>query len=82
MLLNYFIDSITIIFFVLNINLWKDVTFVILKKNENWLNSLIIFDLNYLPLYNIEHLIYYNLKNDSYTCPHWGYHNEKIINAK
>ena len=36
-----------------------------------------MYDLNYLSLYNIEQLIYYNLKNDTYTCPHCGYHDEK-----
>ena len=47
-------------------------------KKESWLNNIIMNDLNYLSLYNIEQLIYYNLKNDAYNC--W-YHDEKIINS-
>ena len=39
-----------------------------------------MYDLSYLSLYNIEQLIYYNLKNDTYTCPHCGYYEEKVIN--
>ena len=49
-------------------------------KKESWLNSIIMYDLSYLSFYNIEKLIYYNLKNDAYTCPNCRYHDEKIIN--
>ena len=49
-------------------------------KKESWLNSIIMYDLSYLSLYNIEQLIYYNLKNDACMFPHCGYHDEKIIN--
>ena len=44
-----------------------------------YLNCIISYDINYLKLFSIEQLIYYNLKNDTYTCPNCGYnHNEKI----
>ena len=43
-------------------------------KKESWLNNIIIYDLSYLSLYKIEKLIYYNLKNDAYTCLLCRYH--------
>ena len=43
-------------------------------KKESWLNNIIIYDLSYLSLYKIEQLIYYNLKNDAYTCLLCRYH--------
>ena len=49
---------------------------------ECFLNSVINYDLNYIKLYNIEQLIYYNLKNDICVCPNCGYNQEgKIVDA-
>ena len=47
-----------------------------------YLNCIVLYDLNYLNLFTIEQLIYYNLKNDSFTCPNCGYNkHEQIIDA-
>ena len=49
---------------------------------ECYLNSVINCILNYIKLFNIEQLIYYNLKNDIYVCPKCGYNTEgKIVDA-
>ena len=48
--------------------------------NKNlYINSIILYDINYLKLFSIEQLIYYNLKNDTYTCPKCGYGKNDII---
>ena len=42
-----------------------------------YLNSIILYNINYLKLFSIELLIYYNLK--TYACPNYSFNkNEKI----
>ena len=45
-----------------------------------YLNSIILYNTNYLNLLSIEQIIYYNLKNDDYIYLKCGYNqNEQII---
>lgn len=49
------------------------------KSEKKFLSAVINYDINYLHTFNIEQLIYFNLKNDIFICPFCGYSNDKII---